>query len=211
MRYGRGSSRHARPAGYPARGLATSSPGVRRRPAASARPPARSGPGPPRGRHGRRFQHGTHALIMPRAGGDARRRSKPRAGGSENRRCRPGWRACRNERGRENRHAAPETGARCRPFAVWRLASPMWPRPRPRGVGRGPTLWRTSRRRERQGVQAARVPSSPATSWMHCHATRPDRAPRVTDHSTARARRSSVEIGRASAAAYPSTIAKYVS
>src|SRR5712671_2367778 len=29
------------------------------------------------------------------------------------------------------------------------------------------------------------LPSCPATSWMNCQATRPERAPRVTDHSTA--------------------------
>ena len=39
------------------------------------------------------------------------------------------------------------------------------------------------------------TPNRPATSWMNCHATRPDRAPRVTDHSTASACRFSVVIG----------------
>src|SRR6185437_16021963 len=35
------------------------------------------------------------------------------------------------------------------------------------------------------------LPSSPATSWMNCQATRPERDPRVTDHSTACLRSSS--------------------
>ena len=36
------------------------------------------------------------------------------------------------------------------------------------------------------------TPSRPARSWMNCHATRPDRPPRVTyDHSTAAARSAS--------------------
>ena len=45
-------------------------------------------------------------------------------------------------------------------------------------------------------LQSSRLPISPARSWMNCQATRPERAPRVTDHSLARARRRSA--GRSS-------------
>jgi len=48
---------------------------------------------------------------------------------------------------------------------------------------------------------AASAPSRPARSWMNCQATRPDRAPRVTDHSTASACSASLPIGRRRCAA----------
>lgn len=41
----------------------------------------------------------------------------------------------------------------------------------------------------------------PAISWMNCQATRPERAPRVTDHSTASAWSFSVPIGNLASAA----------
>ena len=65
------------------------------------------------------------------------------------------------------------------PFAVLEL--------RPRSQTR---LLRLDRRREHDVFGIAHgyssfLPSWPATSWMNCQATRPERAPRVTDHSTA--------------------------
>ena len=51
----------------------------------------------------------------------------------------------------------------------------------------------------RHGVK--RTPSWPARSWMNCQATRPERPPRVTDHSTAAARNASWVMGRLNAAA----------
>src|ERR1700704_430718 len=63
-------------------------------------------------------------------------------------------------------------------------------RPRPQT-----RLFRLHRRREHDVVwpthrpivhrYSSFLPSWPATSWMNCQATRPERAPRVTDHSTA--------------------------
>ncbi len=47
----------------------------------------------------------------------------------------------------------------------------------------------------------SRTPSRPARSCTHCHATRPERAPRVTDHSFAAARNASPSIGRPKARA----------
>ena len=44
--------------------------------------------------------------------------------------------------------------------------------------------------------QPACTPSRPARSWMNCQATRPDRAPRVIDHSIASACSASAAIGR---------------
>ncbi len=46
------------------------------------------------------------------------------------------------------------------------------------------------------GYAVKRTSSRPARSWMNCHATRPERAPRVTDHSTAAARSASGSMGR---------------
>ena len=62
---------------------------------------------------------------------------------------------------------------------------------RPRAQTR---LLRLDRGREHHVVGIAHgyssfLPSWPATSWMNCQATRPERAPRVTDHSTACLRR----------------------
>ncbi len=46
-----------------------------------------------------------------------------------------------------------------------------------------------------KGRQRPFTPNRPAISWMNCQATRPERAPRVTDHSTAAACNSSRPIG----------------
>ena len=43
--------------------------------------------------------------------------------------------------------------------------------------------------------QPAFTPRRPARSWMNCHATRPDREPRVIDHSTASACNACSSIG----------------
>ena len=47
------------------------------------------------------------------------------------------------------------------------------------------------RRLARAATQSVRnrCPRRPARSWMYCQATRPERAPRVVDHSSASARR----------------------
>ena len=51
------------------------------------------------------------------------------------------------------------------------------------------------------GNQSGFTPSLPARSWMNCQATRPEREPRVIDHSTAWAWSASVAIGSAMLAA----------
>ena len=51
------------------------------------------------------------------------------------------------------------------------------------------------------GNQSGFTPSLPARSWMNCQATRPEREPRVIDHSTAWACSASVSIGNVMSAA----------
>ena len=51
------------------------------------------------------------------------------------------------------------------------------------GIGGGPSPF-----------QESRTPSRPARSWTYCQATRPERAPRVVDHSSASRWSSSLSI-----------------
>src|SRR5277367_4826506 len=60
-------------------------------------------------------------------------------------------------------------------------------------------------------LPAIRTPSRPANSWVNCQATRPDREPRVVDHSSASRSSSSSATLMPKCAQYPFTIARYSS
>ena len=82
---------------------------------------------------------------------------------------------------------------------VWRMGWDSNPRD-----ARAPTGFQDRRHKplgHPSGAHSRVFPSLPARSWTYCHATRPERAPREIDHSTASARSAAAAIGNPKASA----------